>query len=133
MPQRNGKSSFPHEPSPDRLPSQHRFGMLSAGGAVAKGCHNAMLPPMGGEQRVAYAVSSLASSLAHSSVAHQGLTRRVLAVLAFTHARRHRDNRVRRSPFSGAPARASASINIGALTLTLLLTGCTIGPNYSRE
>ncbi len=54
-------------------------------------------------------------------------------MLAFTHARRHRDNRVRRSPFSGAPARASASINIGALTLTLLLTGCTIGPNYSRE
>ena len=40
---------------------------------------------------------------------------------------------MRRSPFSGAPARASASINIGALILTLLLTDCAIGPNYSRE
>src|SRR4029077_2833935 len=30
-------------------------------------------------------------------------------------------------------ARASASLNIGALSLILALTGCTIGPNYSRE
>jgi NodT family efflux transporter outer membrane factor (OMF) lipoprotein len=54
-------------------------------------------------------------------------------VLAFTHAPQHRDNRVRRSLASCAPARASASLNIGALTLTLALTGCAIGPNYSRE
>jgi NodT family efflux transporter outer membrane factor (OMF) lipoprotein len=54
-------------------------------------------------------------------------------VLAFTHAGRHRDNRVRRNLASCARARASASLNIGALTLTLALTGCTIGPNYSRE
>jgi NodT family efflux transporter outer membrane factor (OMF) lipoprotein len=54
-------------------------------------------------------------------------------VLAFTHAAQHRDNRVRRSLASCAPARASASLNIGALTLTLALTGCSIGPNYSRE
>src|SRR4029077_10209617 len=30
-------------------------------------------------------------------------------------------------------ARASASLNIGALSLILALTGCTLGPNYSRE
>jgi outer membrane protein TolC len=52
-------------------------------------------------------------------------------VLAFTDP--HRDNRARRSLASRARARASASINISALTLTLLLTGCTLGPNYSRE
>jgi NodT family efflux transporter outer membrane factor (OMF) lipoprotein len=52
-------------------------------------------------------------------------------VLAFTQP--HRDNRVRRSHASRARARASASLNIGALTLALALTGCTIGPNYSRE
>ena len=40
---------------------------------------------------------------------------------------------MRRSLASGAPTRASASINIGALTLALALTGCAIGPNYSRE
>jgi len=40
---------------------------------------------------------------------------------------------VRRSLASGAPTRASASLNIGALTLALALTGCAIGPNYSRE
>jgi len=40
---------------------------------------------------------------------------------------------VRRSLASRAPARAAASINVGALILTLALTGCTIGPNYSRE
>jgi NodT family efflux transporter outer membrane factor (OMF) lipoprotein len=54
-------------------------------------------------------------------------------VLAFTHAGPHRDNRVRRSLASRAQARASASINISAVTLALALTGCTIGPNYSRE
>jgi NodT family efflux transporter outer membrane factor (OMF) lipoprotein len=54
-------------------------------------------------------------------------------VLAFTHAGPHWDNRVRRSLASGAPTRASASVNIGALTLALALTGCAIGPNYSRE
>jgi NodT family efflux transporter outer membrane factor (OMF) lipoprotein len=54
-------------------------------------------------------------------------------VLAFTHAGPHRDNRVRRSLASGAPTRVSASLNIGALTLALALTGCAIGPNYSRE
>jgi NodT family efflux transporter outer membrane factor (OMF) lipoprotein len=59
-----------------------------------------------------------------------GLTERVPAVLAFTHAG---DNRVRRSLALRAPARAAASINIGALSLTLALTGCTLGPNYSRE
>jgi hypothetical protein len=59
--------------------------------------------------------------------------KRVLAVLAFTHAGPHRDNRVRRSLASRAQARAAASINVGALILTLALTGCTIGPNYSRE
>src|SRR5215469_2429359 len=41
--------------------------------------------------------------------------------------------RVRRSLASCAPARAAASINVGALILNLALTGCTIGPNYSRE
>ena len=40
---------------------------------------------------------------------------------------------MRRSFRTGARARASASINGAALTLTLALTGCTIGPNYSRE
>jgi len=40
---------------------------------------------------------------------------------------------VRRSFRTGARARASASINGAALTVTLALTGCTIGPNYSRE
>jgi NodT family efflux transporter outer membrane factor (OMF) lipoprotein len=40
---------------------------------------------------------------------------------------------VRRSLALRAPARAAASINIGALSLTLALTGCTLGPNYSRE
>jgi NodT family efflux transporter outer membrane factor (OMF) lipoprotein len=40
---------------------------------------------------------------------------------------------LRRSFQTRAPARASASINIGALTLILALTGCVIGPNYSRE
>ena len=40
---------------------------------------------------------------------------------------------MRRSLASRAPARAAASINVGALILTLALTGCTIGPNYSRE
>jgi NodT family efflux transporter outer membrane factor (OMF) lipoprotein len=59
-----------------------------------------------------------------------GLTERVPAVLAFTHAA---DNRVRRSLALRAPARAAASINIGALSLTLALTGCTLGPNYTRE
>ena len=59
-----------------------------------------------------------------------GLTERVSAVLAFTHAW---DNRVRRSLALRAPARAAASINIGALSLTLALTGCALGPNYSRE
>jgi hypothetical protein len=59
-----------------------------------------------------------------------GLTERVPAVLAFTHAG---DNRVRRSLALRAPARAAASINIGVLNLTLALTGCTLGPNYSRE
>ena len=59
-----------------------------------------------------------------------GLTERVPAVLAFTHAG---DNRVRRSLALRAPARAAASINIGALSLTLALAGCTLGPNYSRE
>jgi NodT family efflux transporter outer membrane factor (OMF) lipoprotein len=54
-------------------------------------------------------------------------------VLAFTHAGPHRDNRVRRSFASCAQTRASASVNIGAVTLVLALTGCTIGPNYSRE
>jgi NodT family efflux transporter outer membrane factor (OMF) lipoprotein len=54
-------------------------------------------------------------------------------VLAFTHADPHRDNRVRRSPASRAQVRASASFNIGAVGLALALTGCTIGPNYSRE
>jgi NodT family efflux transporter outer membrane factor (OMF) lipoprotein len=54
-------------------------------------------------------------------------------VLAFTHAGRHRDNRVRRVLAARARARASASINIAALAITLALTGCTIGPNYSRE
>ena len=39
---------------------------------------------------------------------------------------------MRRSFRTGARARASASINGAALTLTLALTGCTIGPNYSR-
>jgi NodT family efflux transporter outer membrane factor (OMF) lipoprotein len=62
-----------------------------------------------------------------------GLTERIPAVLAFTHAAPHRDNRVRRSLALRAPARAAASINIGALSLTLALTGCTLGPNYSRE
>ncbi len=70
--------------------------------------------------------------MAHSAVARLGL-QTDLAVLAFTHAGWHRDNRVRRSHASCARARASASINFGALTLTLALTGCTIGPNYSRE
>jgi NodT family efflux transporter outer membrane factor (OMF) lipoprotein len=59
-----------------------------------------------------------------------GLTERVPAVLAFTHAG---DNRVRRSLALRAPARAAASINIGVLSLTLALTGCALGPNYSRE
>jgi NodT family efflux transporter outer membrane factor (OMF) lipoprotein len=40
---------------------------------------------------------------------------------------------VRRSLASCTRARTSASLNIGALSLTLALTGCTIGPNYSRE
>jgi NodT family efflux transporter outer membrane factor (OMF) lipoprotein len=51
-------------------------------------------------------------------------------VLAFTHAG---DNRVRRSFALRAPARAAASLNVGALILALALTGCTLGPNYSRE
>jgi NodT family efflux transporter outer membrane factor (OMF) lipoprotein len=51
-------------------------------------------------------------------------------VLAFTHAG---DNRVRRSLALRAPARAAASLNVGALILALALTGCTLGPNYSRE
>jgi NodT family efflux transporter outer membrane factor (OMF) lipoprotein len=59
-----------------------------------------------------------------------GLTERVPAVLAFTHAG---DNRVRRSLALGAPAWAAASLNVGALILPLALTGCTLGPNYSRE
>jgi NodT family efflux transporter outer membrane factor (OMF) lipoprotein len=59
-----------------------------------------------------------------------GLTERVPAVLAFTHAG---DNRVRRSLALGAPARAAASLNVGALIIALALTGCTLGPNYSRE
>jgi NodT family efflux transporter outer membrane factor (OMF) lipoprotein len=59
-----------------------------------------------------------------------GLTERVPAVLAFTHAG---DNRVRRSLALRAPARAAASLNVGALILALALTGCTLGPNYSRE
>jgi NodT family efflux transporter outer membrane factor (OMF) lipoprotein len=62
-----------------------------------------------------------------------GLTERIPAVLAFTHAAPHRDNRVRRSLALRAPVRSAASINIGALSLTLALTGCTLGPNYSRE
>jgi NodT family efflux transporter outer membrane factor (OMF) lipoprotein len=52
-------------------------------------------------------------------------------VLAFTHA--HRDNRVRRSLASHAQRRVSASINIGVVSLALVLAGCMIGPNYSRE
>ncbi len=40
---------------------------------------------------------------------------------------------MRRSLASRARPRAGASINIGALGLTLALTGCSIGPNYSRE
>ena len=59
-----------------------------------------------------------------------GLTERVPAVLAFTHAG---DNRVRRSLALRAPARAAASLNVGALILALALTSCTLGPNYSRE
>jgi NodT family efflux transporter outer membrane factor (OMF) lipoprotein len=59
-----------------------------------------------------------------------GLTERVPAVLAFTHAG---DNRVRRSLALGAPARAAASLNVGALIIAVALTGCTLGPNYSRE
>jgi NodT family efflux transporter outer membrane factor (OMF) lipoprotein len=55
---------------------------------------------------------------------------RIPAVLAFTPLG---DNRVRRVFAVRARTRASASINIAALTLTLALTGCTIGPNYSRE
>jgi NodT family efflux transporter outer membrane factor (OMF) lipoprotein len=54
-------------------------------------------------------------------------------VLAFTHAGPHRDNRVRHSLASRAPARARISINLGALAVTVALTGCTLGPNYSRE
>jgi NodT family efflux transporter outer membrane factor (OMF) lipoprotein len=54
-------------------------------------------------------------------------------VLAFTHADLHRDNRVRGSLASRAEGRASASINIGAVSLALALAGCMIGPNYSRE
>jgi NodT family efflux transporter outer membrane factor (OMF) lipoprotein len=61
------------------------------------------------------------------------LAERVRAVLAFTHAGPHRDNRVRRGFASCAQTGASASVNIGAVTLVLALTGCTIGPNYSRE
>src|SRR5215831_3880145 len=83
------------------------------------------MPPTGGEHRVA----RVFSSVAQSAVVHFGAP----AVLAFTHAGPHRDNRVRRSVASRALAHASASINIGALTLTLALTGCTLGPNYSRE
>jgi len=40
---------------------------------------------------------------------------------------------VRRSLASRAPARAAASINVSVPILALALTGCTLGPNYSRE
>ena len=40
---------------------------------------------------------------------------------------------MRRSLALRAPARAAASLNVGALILALALTGCTLGPNYSRE
>jgi NodT family efflux transporter outer membrane factor (OMF) lipoprotein len=52
-------------------------------------------------------------------------------VLAFTHAGPH--HRVRRSVASRAHARASICVTIAALSLVLILTGCTIGPNYSPE
>jgi NodT family efflux transporter outer membrane factor (OMF) lipoprotein len=83
------------------------------------------MPPTGGEHRVARAFSSIAQSV----VAHFGAP----AVVAFTHAGPHQDNRVRCSLASRAPARAAASINVGALIVALALTSCTIGPNYSRE
>ena len=40
---------------------------------------------------------------------------------------------MRRSLASRAPARAAASINVSVTILALALTGCTLGPNYSRE
>ena len=40
---------------------------------------------------------------------------------------------MRRSLASRAPARAAASINVSVPILALALTGCTLGPNYSRE
>src|SRR5215813_13398606 len=83
------------------------------------------MPPTGGE----YRIGRVFSSVAQSAVAHFGAP----AVLAFTHAGPHRDNRVRRSVASRAQARASASVKIGALALSLALAGCTIGPDYSRE
>jgi NodT family efflux transporter outer membrane factor (OMF) lipoprotein len=81
-----------------------------------------LTPPRGGLHRIA--------QLRRRQLRILGLTERVSAVLAFTHAG---DNRVRRSLALRAPARAAASINIGALSLTLALAGCTLGPNYSRE
>src|SRR5215469_7867273 len=127
MPQGRAKSGFPHEPPRRRLPLDPLFGMLRPGvKVVVEAVTMRWTPPKGGADRIAHAFSSVAQS----AVAHFGAYR---TVLAFTHAGPHRDNRVRHSLASRPPARAPVSINLGALAVTLALTGCTLGPNYSRE
>lgn len=63
-----------------------------------------------------------------------GLQQRVWQVLALAHAGLHRGSWVRRR--ADLPPRACVqflAFGIGALTLGFALTGCAVGPNYSRE